>query len=199
MVASDNLPPVQVIRDRGDDIQPVTAVISQRVRRNREAEYERWMQDISAVAKQFPGNLGATVIRPESGICVEYVIILKFDSYTHLRQWLDSDERQHWLDKAKPFVVKDADVQILTGLETWFTLPGRAQQPPPPRYKMSILTTMAVFGAVNLLNPLLLPILSELLPRLLSSLIVTYLVVLLLTYVVMPRLTKLFSRWLYPV
>ncbi len=197
MSASEDFPLLQVIRDRGDDIQPVTAVISQRIRRGREADYERWMQDISMIAKQFPGNLGATVIRPESGICIEYVIILKFDCYTHLRQWLDSEERQRLLDRAKPFIVNDSDVQILTGLETWFTLPGRSQPMPPPRYKMSILTTLAVFGAVNLLNPLLLPLLSGL-PRLLSSLIVTYLVVLLLTYGVMPRLTKLFARWLYP-
>ena len=197
MVASDNSSPIQFIRDRNGDIQPVTAVISQKVKRNREADYEHWMQDISAVAQQFPGHLGVTVIRPDAGICVEYVIILKFDCYTNLKNWLDSDERQHWLDKAKNLVVKDAEVQILTGLETWFTLPSRTQQPPPPRYKMSILTTFAVFGAVNLLNPLLRPLFAGL-PGLLSSLIITYIVVLLLTYAVMPRLTKLFSRWLYP-
>ncbi|MEO1149082.1 MAG: antibiotic biosynthesis monooxygenase, partial [Cyanobacteria bacterium J06638_22] len=66
------------------------------------------------------------------------------------------------------------------------------------RYKMAILTTFAVFIAVNLFNPILLPLLNQFLPRLLASLVVTYLVVLLLTYGVMPRLTKLFRRWLYP-
>ncbi|MEM9006932.1 MAG: antibiotic biosynthesis monooxygenase [Cyanobacteria bacterium P01_F01_bin.86] len=196
MQASENLPSIQMIRDRRDDIQPVTAIISQRVKRNREVDYERWMHDISAVAQQFPGHLGATIIRPEAGICVKYVIILKFDCYANLKYWLDSKERQHWLDKAKPFVAKDAEVQILTGLETWFTLPNQSQQLAPPRYKMSILTTFAVFGVANLLNPMLSPMFSGL-PALVSSLIITYLVVLLLTYVVMPRLTKLFSRWLY--
>ncbi|MEO0535205.1 MAG: antibiotic biosynthesis monooxygenase [Cyanobacteria bacterium P01_A01_bin.123] len=199
MVASGNPPSIQVIRDRSQDIQPVTAVISQRVKRHCEADYERWTHKISEVARQFPGHLGVTTIRPEAGICVEYVTILKFDCYTNLKRWLDSDERQRCLEKAKPLLVKASEVKILTGFETWFTLPNRPKQAPPPRYKMAILTTFAVFGAVNLLNPWLLPLLIDLgLPRLISSLMVTYLVVLLLTYLVMPRLTKLFAQWLYP-
>ena len=197
MVASENPPPIQIVHDRSGDIQPVTAVLSRRVRRSRESEYERWIQDISAVAREFPGHCGVTVIRPEAGICPEYVIILKFDCYANLKQWLDSKERQRWLEKAQSLVVKDLELQILTGLETWFTLPNRTQQPPPPRYKMAILTTFAVFGAVNLLRPLLTPVFSWL-PSLVSSLMITYCVVLLLTYVVMPRLTKLCYRWLYP-
>ena len=191
---------LNIIRDRRDDIQPVTAVISQQVKRNCEADYERWTREISEIARQFPGHRGITVIRPEAGICVEYVTILQFDCYSNLKRWLDSDERQRCLQKAQPLLVKASEVKILTGFETWFTMPNRPKQPPPPRYKMAILTTAAVFAAVNLLNPWLLPLLLNLgLPRLLSSLIVTYCVVLLLTYMVMPRLTKLFARWLYPV
>ena len=197
MVVPENSPFIQIVRDRSQDIQPVTAVISQRVKRNREADYERWMQGISTVARQFPGHNGVTVIRPEAGICVDYVIILKFDCYANLKRWLDSEERQHWLEKAKPLVVNAEEVKILTGFETWFTIPRRSPQPPPPRYKMAILTTFAVFGAVNLVNPLLLPLLDGW-PQWLGSLISTYVVVLLLTYLVMPRLTKLFYRWLYP-
>ncbi|MEM0981559.1 MAG: antibiotic biosynthesis monooxygenase [Cyanobacteria bacterium P01_H01_bin.58] len=198
MTASDAYPSIQIVKHRNDDIQPVTAVISQRVSRQHEAAYERWMHGISEAARQFPGHSGITVIRPEAGICIEFVIILRFDCYGNLKRWLDSEERQHWLDKAKPFIAKQDQVQILTGFETWFTLPARAVQGTPARYKMVILTTLAVFVAVNLFNPLLLPLLNRFLPRLLASLVVTYLVVLLLTYGVMPRLTKLFRRWLYP-
>ncbi|MEO1401330.1 MAG: antibiotic biosynthesis monooxygenase [Cyanobacteria bacterium J06635_1] len=196
MGASENSGFIQVIQDRREDTQPVTAVISQQVKRNREADYERWTQQISAIARQFPGHRGVTVIRPDAGICIEYVTILKFDCYAHLKHWLDSAERQRCLEQAKPLIVKPSKIQILTGFETWFTMPNRSQQKPPPRYKMAILTTLAVFGAVNLLNPLLLPLFSGL-PGLFSSLLSTYFVVLLLTYVVMPRLTKLFYRWLY--
>lgn len=196
MAAAEHSSFVKVLRDRSEDTQPVTAVISQRIKRSHEPAYEAWMQGISAAARQFPGHLGVTIIRPEVGICVEYVIILKFDCYVHLKGWLDSEERQRWLEKAKPFIAQSSPVEILTGLETWFTLPNRATQPTPRRYKMAILTTLAVFCVVNLINPLLLPMLTQL-PRLLAGLISTYLSVLLLTYVVMPRLTKLAYRWLY--
>lgn len=190
--------PIQIVKNRSDDNQPVTAVISQRVLRQHEAEYERWMQGISEAARQFPGHSGVTVIRPEAGICVNFVVILKFDCYAHLKAWLDSPIRQQWLDKAKPFLPKPERVDILTGFETWFTLPARAVQQAPPRYKMALLTTLAVFVAVQLINPILLPLLVQFLPPLLAALIATYAVVLTLTYGVMPRLTKLFRRWLYP-
>lgn len=196
MGAPENPASIQVIQDRSEDTQPVTAVISQQVKRSREVDYERWTQKISAIARQFPGHSGVIVIRPEAGICAEYVTILKFESYADLKRWFDSEERQYCLNQAKPFLVRPSEIQILTGFETWFTMPNRVQ-PPPQRYKMAILTTVAVFGAVNLLNPLLMPLLSGW-PTLLASLLVTYLVVLLLTYLVMPRLTKLFYRWLYP-
>ncbi|MEM9121652.1 MAG: antibiotic biosynthesis monooxygenase [Cyanobacteria bacterium P01_F01_bin.56] len=198
MAASNAYPSIRVVKARHDDDQPVTAVISQRVPGRHQADYERWMQDISEAARQFPGHMGITVIRPEAGICVEFVIILKFDCYTNLKRWLDSEERQRWLDKAQPFIAKQNQIQILTGLETWFTLPSRAVQGTPARYKMALLTTLAVFVTVNLFNPILLPLLTQVLPQLLASLIATYLVVLTLTYGVMPRLTKLFRRWLYP-
>jgi uncharacterized protein len=189
---------IQIVSQPSEDNQPVTAVISQPVKRQYQAEYERWMQGITEAARQFPGHSGVTVIRPEAGICANFVVILKFDCYAHLQGWLESPIRQQWLDKAKPFLPKPEKVDILTGFETWFTLPGRSVQGSPPRYKMAILTTFAVFAAVQILTPILLPLLVQVLPRLVAALIVTYLVVLLLTYGVMPRLTKLFRRWLYP-
>ena len=193
----NSAPVIQVIDKRENDTQPVTAVISQRVRRNREADYEEWIQSISAVAKTFPGHRGVSVIRPEAGICSEYVTVLKFDCYTNLKRWLDSDERRAWTEKARPLVVNTAKIQVLTGFETWFTVPNLNSQPAPPRYKMSLLSTIAVFSVANLLHPRMQPLLAFL-PDLLSSLVTTYVGVLLLTYIVMPRLTKLFFRWLYP-
>ena len=198
MTASNAYPSIQIVKHRNDDNQPVTAVISQRVSRQHQVDYERWVQGISEAARRFPGHSGLTVIRPEAGSCLDFVIILRFDCYSNLKRWLDSDERQQCLDRAKPFITKQNKVQILTGFETWFTLPVKAVQGTPARYKMAILTTFAVFVAVNLFNTVLMPLLTQFLPRLLAALVVTYLVVLVLTYGVMPRLTNLFRRWLYP-
>jgi len=198
MTAPDAFPAMQTVKHPSEDNQPVTAVISQRIPRQHEADYERWMQGIAEAARQFPGHSGVTVIRPEAGICLDFIVIFSFDSYAHLKGWLDSDVRQQWLKKATPFVSKPEKVDILTGFETWFTLPNRASQKAPARYKMAILTTFAVFAVVQLLNPILMPIFAPL-PSLLGAWLVTFVGVLMLTYVVMPRLTKLFYRWLYPI
>jgi uncharacterized protein len=178
------------------DAQPVTTVISQKVRPGREEGFEVWARGIAAAAQQFAGHQGVTILRPQDHTHPEYVIILQFDTYKHLRQWLDSDIRQDWIERAHPLVEKPQTVQVLTGLETWFTLPHKPMQRPPARYKMAILTAFSVFTLVNLYGWLLSGLLASL-PPLIRSLITIVLVVLSLTYVVMPRLTKLFRTWLF--
>jgi hypothetical protein len=179
------------------DAQPVTTVISQRVRPGREEGFEVWAKGIATAAQQFTGHQGVTILRPQDHTHSEYVVILQFDNYTHLRQWLDSEIRQDWIERSHPFVEKPQTVQVLTGLETWFTLPHQSGQSPPARYKMAILTAFSVFTLVNVYNWLLSGVLISL-PPLVRSLFVIILVVLSLTYVLMPRLTKLFRFWLFP-
>jgi uncharacterized protein len=180
-----------------NDHQPVTTVITHLVKPGQESSYEKWIQDISAVARQFEGHCGVSIIRPQDFTNPEYVILLRFDCYDHLKQWMESDIRQRWIDKAKPLVQKDQNVQVLTGLETWFTLPSQPLKRPPARYKITILSAFAVYILSILLSYLLAPVLSRL-PLLLRSFITSALIVTLLTYVVMPRVTRLFYKWLYP-
>jgi uncharacterized protein len=181
----------------GNSQQPVTAVICHLVKPGYEEIYEQWLHDIAAVAKEFDGHAGISYIRPEDHEHPEYVAILKFDRYDNLKKWLDSEVRKQWIEKSKHLVQADAKVKILTGLETWFTLPGRMVQNPPPRYKMAILSTIVIFSIAQIIQPLLNPVFAFL-PPLLRSLVMTVLNVLLLTYIVMPRVTRLFYRWLYP-
>ncbi|HEY9849812.1 MAG TPA: antibiotic biosynthesis monooxygenase [Leptolyngbyaceae cyanobacterium] len=192
-MAFENAPTIALDTDR----QPITAVISHLVKQGCEEEYEQWLRDISAVAQQFEGHAGVSFIRPQDAAHPEYVIILKFDCYKHLKEWMDSPTRQRWIDLVKPLVQQDQNVQILTGLETWFTLPGKLVQHPPKRYKMAILTSLAVFAVAQLLGILIAPGLTVL-PPLVRSLVLTVLTVFCLTYLVMPRVTRLFYGWLYP-
>jgi uncharacterized protein len=179
------------------DKQQVTAVISHLVKPGSERYYEQWLHDISSLAQQFAGHAGVSFIRPQDSTFPEYVIILKFDCYMHLKAWLDSPIRQRWIDKASDLVQQNQKVDILTGLETWFTLPGKPIQRSPKRYKMAVLTTIAVFGVAQLVTAIATPILSGL-PNLLRAFVSTGFTVFALTYIVMPRLTRLFYRWLYP-
>ena len=176
---------------------PVTAVASRRVKQGREREFEEWTSGILAAANEFPGYMGSEVFRPGDGPDEdEYRIVFRFDQESHMRAWEESEERRRWLRKAEP-LIHEEKVHVLTGLETWFTLPSKAGEPSPPRYKMALVTWLAIFPLVTLIFLLFGPLLSHL-PTLLRTLVLTAVMVTLMTYVVMPRMTRLFSFWLYP-
>jgi hypothetical protein len=182
----------------GEENYTVTAVISHVVRPGREQGYEAWFHGIAADARKFKGHLGVSTIRPQDHAHPEYVVILKFDCYDNLKTWLESDVRREWIERLQPLIEKPENIQTLTGLETWFTLPNQLMKAPPPRYKMALVTWLGVFLTLPVSNRLLAPLLSEL-PVLLKQLISTGFSVVMLTYLIMPRLTQLFRRWLYPI
>lgn len=68
---------------------------------------------------------------------------------------------------------------------------------PPPRYKIFVLTWITIFILINLMNRFVIPNLSFL-PTPLATLLVSGVMVFMMTYVIMPRITKLFTNWLYP-
>ena len=181
----------------GDD-PPVTAVVSRRVKSGREQEFEEWVSGILAAANAFPGYLGSEVLRPsDHDDDDEYRIISRFDHASNLHAWETSEERRHWLHQSRPLLHEEEKVHVLTGLETWFTLPSKPGDSPPPRYKMAIVTWLAVFPVVAIIFSVFGQWLS-LLPTLLRTLVFTVVMVTLMTYVIMPRMTRLFSFWLYP-
>lgn len=179
-----------------EETQQVTAIICHTVRPGREQGYEEWLHGITTAAHKFKGHLGVNVIRPWDHVYPEYVAIVKFDQYSNLKTWMESDIRQEWIARLQPLIEKPEAIQTLTGLETWFTLPNKLQVP-PPHYKMVLVTWLGVFLTLPIQNHLLTPLLSEF-PTLLEQLISTGFSVVLLTYLIMPHLTQLFCKWLYP-
>jgi antibiotic biosynthesis monooxygenase (ABM) superfamily enzyme len=179
------------------DDQSVTVVTSRRVKPGSEAEFERWLEGIGEAAARFPGLIGRRITRPTDHDHPEYVIVFKFDSYAHLRAWVESPERASWLAAVAPLVLDAFKETVLTGLERWFTLPTLPNLPPPARYKMATVTLLAIYPLSWLLGTYLTPQLSPL-PAPARGLTMSVLLILLMTYVVMPRMTRLFRRWLYP-
>jgi antibiotic biosynthesis monooxygenase (ABM) superfamily enzyme len=179
----------------GDD-PPVTAMASRWVKQGREREFEEWVSGLLAAASKFPGYLGSEVFRPSDSRDDEYRVVVRFDHASNLHAWENSEERRRWLHKARP-LLNEEKFQVLTGLETWFTLPSKPAEPPPPRYKMAMITWLAVFPVVAVIFTLFSHWLN-LLPTLLRALVFTAVMITLMTYVVMPRMTRLFAFWLYP-
>jgi uncharacterized protein len=176
---------------------PVTTTVTRRVKSGHEAAYEAFLAGITGTAKDFPGYLGVEVFRPAVGDGGEYRTVYRFDSPAHLRRWLDSPERAAWLERAEPHVAGPMRTQFLTGLEGWFTLPAQPGAPPPPPYKMAIVTWVTIFPLITVIVLALAPLIGGL-PVVARLAVTTAVAVPLMTWVIMPRMTRLLHRWLYP-
>lgn len=179
------------------DDTPVTVDVVLSVKPSCEQEFESILTEMIAAAEMFDGHLGVNVFRPSDLSNLQYRVVFKFDRLSNFRQWESSEIRKGYLAQINRLILDKGQFQILTGLETWFTLSTNKAIVPPPRYKMFILTWITIFILVNLMNRLVIPNLTFL-PPLLATLVVSGLMVLAMTYVIMPRITKLFAKWLYP-
>ncbi|NET37162.1 MAG: antibiotic biosynthesis monooxygenase [Cyanothece sp. SIO1E1] len=176
----------------------VTTVIAHRVRPGREVGYEEWIKGISAVARTFEGYLGVSILRPQPGDFLDYVLVVQFDTCNHLLNWLHSETRQEWIERVIPLLAEPEKLQTLTGLETWFELPTSLKvSTGPKRYKQAVLVWIGVMVVSLLIQPLINPLLTKL-PRLVAMACSTALTVGCLSYLIMPQLTRIFKGWLYP-
>jgi uncharacterized protein len=181
--------------------EPVTVVITRRVKPGREADYEAWLEQLQHDARELPGYLGVTTQRPTKGAVPEYVSAVRFADLMHLRAFERSEVRSRALAKVAPLVEGDAVWQQLTGLEFWFTPPPGTVVPQPSRERMVLLLIGVVFcmvlgiGALVSWAAALLPFEVPYPARLLATIAIE---VPLLTYLVMPRLTSRLATWIYP-
>ena len=176
--------------------QHVTAVITHRVKMGRQEDYEDWIKGIAAAAREFAGHLGVSILRPQPGSSLDYVIVLQFDTCSHLTAWLGSEIRDAWIERVQPLIQEQETIQILSGLESWFQLPKQPGPPMPQRYKQAILVWVGVMIVSLGISPFIAPLLSFL-PWLLKIAANVAITVGLLSYVIMPRLTQWFKGWLF--
>jgi uncharacterized protein len=173
---------------------PVTVVVRHRVKPGHEAEFEEWLRGITTDMSHFDGQQGYNVVRPGDSGRSEYLIFFRFDTFENLSRWENSNVRQAWLERLEPLATQAPYREHHTGLEVWFTPPaGRGQ---PPRWKMYVVTLLAIYPLISLVQVLLVPMLGHW-PLPLRTLCTSALLVCLMTYLVMPFMTRLFSAWLY--
>ncbi|MGK7914545.1 MAG: antibiotic biosynthesis monooxygenase, partial [Prochloraceae cyanobacterium] len=151
---------------------PVTVSVFRRVKPGYVRAFEEFLSGIINGSMTFQGHLGTNVFRNSDPTNPEYLIVFKFDRQSNLRRWEESECRRKWLSHIESLTVGSPAIEILTGLETWFTISPRKPIVPPLRYKMATLTWIAIFPLVNIINVLLGSILNPL-PPLLRSLILT--------------------------
>jgi uncharacterized protein len=172
---------------------PVKVVIERRVAPGAEEAFKAWAERFVAAASRFPGHEGGSVLSvADSGV---HIILLRFASDQYLDQWQSSAEHVTLMREADRVSAAGQASQIRSGMETWFTLPDMpAPVAPPPKWKMALVTWVALLPMVIALSYLLAPFD---LPFVASVALSTAIPVATLTWVLMPRLTRVLYPWLY--
>lgn len=173
--------------------EPVTVVFRRTAKPGKERAYEIWNKKLITLSQQQPGHVDTTVVA-EAGR--RYITLQHFDCQRHLNDWLESSARRGYLEELAELVEDSPQPEAMTGLETWFRLPGHASSKHIPRWKMVIVTFVVIYSFVMVFSIWLEPHVSDL-PMVLRAALLPAVAVPLMTYVVMPRLTRLLRRWLY--
>jgi antibiotic biosynthesis monooxygenase (ABM) superfamily enzyme len=175
----------------GNSGQPTKIVLERRVKPGERDSFENWVRQLLAAASRSPALQGSSVLTAAGG---EYFILLRFASPAELNRWQSSPEVVELLRKGEKLATSVDEPCVKTGLETWFTLPGLpAPKSAPPKWKMALVTWLALLPQVILLGFLV----PAALPLLVKVSISTAIPVVLLTWVIMPNLTRLLYGWLY--
>ena len=177
--------------------ESVTVSITRTVKPGSEAEFESALHDFVQRSLILDGQLGVHIMRPAPGSgSREYGIVRKFANREALIAFRTSPEYLEWNQIATELTEGNGRVEELTGLESWFTLPG-APLRSLPKWKMALLTVLGVYPTSLFLGETV-GRFTRVWPLPLRVLVFAVLMVLLLTWVVMPLVTRLFHGWLFP-
>ena len=173
-----------------DADEPVTVLVARRVRPGKEVEFERWASELTRAASGFDGFLGAGLLRP-GHVGELWHVVYRFASAGELARWEQSRTRSELLAHGEQ-VMSTTHERRVTGLETWFEVPGRTA-PAPPRWKMFVVTSIVIFVLQLMLNLVLRRVASPiaLVPRVA---LISFSVSAMMTWVVQPQLARAAGR-----
>lgn len=173
----------------------ITVAVTRIVRPGNEPAFEAALHHLVERSLGTAGQLGVHVLRPASGSgSREYGILRRFASEADLEAFCESQDYRDYDASVASLTEGQARRERVSGLEAWFTSPGRAIVP-PPRWKMALVTLLGVYP-VSLLLQLLLKPLTPALPNWAVGLLMSACMIVCLTWLVMPLLARLFHSWL---
>ena len=169
----------------------VTLVITHTLLPGQAERYEQWLGKIMPIAAEFPGHLGANVIRPTDGQHL-WTVIIRFDTLEHLSAWTQSDTRNALVKEIEPLLAEGDKTEVRTEAAFWFTPP----EPHVRKPKQWLITLLVIFPSTNLVPLVTGALLPGLKGTLLLHLINDACVVALVVWLWMPIVTRLFAGWL---
>lgn len=174
---------------------PVHIVITRRVKPGCEAAFQQALREFFQASFGHYGVLGASMLVPPPGSgSSEFGILRTFASTRDRDDFYESPLFQAWKEKVAPLTEDEWTYRQLHGMEAWF----RSPQTPPARWKMALLTWLAVWPVSLAMRALLWPGLGSVLPAALFAGVVAAGIVLVLTWGAMPLLVRAARPWLQP-
>lgn len=171
--------------------EPVTLLVTRKIRPERYADFLAWMHSGEVLASHYPGYLGSGVLSPPPG-GDQYEMVYRFADEASLAAWAGSEQRQAWLQHGAG-LVQVSRIRRARGLDNWF---GPAQQR-PPRWKQAVTIWLGYFPvslafAFFLADPL------SVLPLFWRVLVSTLLLTPVMVFGLIPLVSKMLGSWLNP-
>ena len=175
--------------------QPIHIAITRKIKPGCEAAFQAALKEFFTTSFAHIGVQGASMLVPPPGSpSPEFGILRTFANEREREDFYASPMFKAWEERIKPLVDGEAVYRRLTGLEAWF----RSPQNPPPRWKMALLTWLAVWPVSMGVPAALSPLIGQSVSKVVFAGAVAGGIVLILTWVAMPLLVKLAKSWLYP-
>ncbi|HET9973754.1 MAG TPA: antibiotic biosynthesis monooxygenase [Streptosporangiaceae bacterium] len=176
---------------------PVTLVLSRQARPGREQEFEQVLRGLAAEVRSQPGHLAVAILAPQAAGPAVYTIVSHFASRAAAQAWLDSPARAQRVAEADLHTAGELQTRYLSGLEGWLARPGRPVMVPPARWRIAIVSAIALLPVLEAVTYLLAPRLAGL-PLWARPAVSAVLVIPVMQYAVMPVLTRAARGFLYP-
>jgi antibiotic biosynthesis monooxygenase (ABM) superfamily enzyme len=174
---------------------PIHIAITRRIKPGCEAAFQVALKEFFTTSFASIGVHGASMLVPPPGSpSPEFGILRTFANERERDDFYASPMFKAWEEKIKPLTEGEPVYRQLNGLEAWF----RSPQNPPPRWKMALLTWVAVWPVSMAVPAALNPLMGQSVPNVLFAGAVAGGIVLVLTWVAMPILVKLTKGWLSP-
>ena len=143
---------------------------------------------------EYSGSTASMLAPPPGSDSPEFGILRTFANEQERDAFYASALFKAWEEQSRPLTEGEWVSRPLHGLEAWF----RAPQHPPARWKMAVLTWLAVWPVSMAVRAVLHPFLGTTVPSVMFAGVVAGGIVVVLTWGAMPVLVKVAHRWLQP-
>ena len=173
----------------------VHVAIVRKIKPGCEAEFQAVLREFFQQSLGHPGILGASMLVPPPGSgSREYGILRSFANGEERDLFYASPFFAEWEERVGPLTEGTPVHRELTGLEAWF----RDTRSSPPKWKMVLLTWIAVWPVSMAVPVMLRPVIGGMVPAAIFAGVAALGIVLVLTWLAMPALIFLTKKWLYP-